>query len=102
MVAIIISHISTRFRIIKRFFKTSFHLILTTTLYGKYYYSHFTDEDTEVQGLWGNGRSPVIFSLPAQCLSQTLSYMPSSQGSEKNPLGRTGRGTGEEVTPSPL
>lgn len=36
--------INTRFRLIKRVLLTSFHLIFTTTLYGKYYYSHFLDE----------------------------------------------------------
>ena len=69
--------VSTRFRIIKSgvffcsFVFTSFHLILTTTLYGKYD-SHFTDEDTEVQGPQGSGRNPVSgfrssHSQPSAC-----------------------------------
>lgn len=35
--------INARFRIIKRLLFTSFHLMFTTTLYGKHYYSHFPD-----------------------------------------------------------
>lgn len=47
VVVIITRCITVTFRIIRRFFFfffTSFHLIFTTTLYGKYYYSHFPDE----------------------------------------------------------
>lgn len=108
MVVIITRCITVTFRIIKRLFCfvfTSFHLIFTTTLYGKYYYSHFPDE-TQDQGPWGHGKNPgsgFRSSFPVQCLSWTLSCMPPPQGNEKDPTAAATRtqSTGTEAALPP-